>query len=797
MNWKDKIRDADCELCPLFLGAEHVCLMGAGSRKSEVMIVGEAPGAREDETHQAFVGPAGKLLNKLLTQAGLSRDGVYITNAVKCRPPDNRTPTRGELKTCSNNYLAQEIEKVGPDHILVLGNAALQAVVGRSGITKYRGKIFELGETKVFPTFHPAYVLRNPFHEDTIKADFERFGRLVRGDESNAVEPRVIVVRTKKALAAAHRFILESDRLYFDIETHTVDGSGLEDWHGDRSKIVSVAFGRDPDLIWFIPLWHEASPWADSWEKVLAYLKRAFEKVLLEAHNGKFDCRWFASKGVYTTLKFDTMLAAHCLDENRPKALETLSQILLGANEYGMGDAIKDAHKIPLKRLARYNARDVSYGLQLKSIFKRQLLEDKRSARCFVKLTMPASNVFTKIERAGIYMDPTRHKERLSVVLANRGTVEAKMRAKVPRLRREEFNFNSPKQLAWLFFEARGNEVIEETATGAASTKEAVLLRLAQRDKLAKWLIDYRKWEKYRSTYLEAWPRYADSNSRIHPTYKLFGTVTHRLSCEHPNLQQVPRDPFIRGVLGAAPGWLLIQADYSQVELRIAAMLAGEKRMLRAFHTGEDLHVLMASNATGKPQDQITKEERKHGKSANFGFVYSMGWKKYIEYAWEKFNIEVSEHDAKKFYNTFHSTFPALKPWYDEQHDTVRSLGLVRSPLGRARHLPTVWSSDEGMRAEAERQAINSPVQTTASDLMLLSAVRLDKSLKPNAARIVGSIHDALLFEVREEYVDEASGIIKGTMEDMDYVKKEFGFDMTVPIEAELTISAEWGEDYK
>jgi uracil-DNA glycosylase family 4 len=180
VNWKDKIRDPDCTLCPLHQEAEHVCLMGAGSRKSNMMIVGEAPGVREDETHKAFVGPAGALLTELLSEAGISRDECYITNIAKCRPPDNRTPELKELKICRDAYFFQELEKVQPSHILLLGNSPLRAVTGKSGITKHRGSVFQVGGAEALATFHPAYVLRSPYHRSTLAADVQRFAKRPR-----------------------------------------------------------------------------------------------------------------------------------------------------------------------------------------------------------------------------------------------------------------------------------------------------------------------------------------------------------------------------------------------------------------------------------------------------------------------------------------------------------------------------------------------------------------------------------------------------------------------------------------
>jgi uracil-DNA glycosylase family 4 len=190
MSWKDDIRDPGCELCPLHTGAEYRCLMGSGKSSSEIMIIGEAPGAREDESHQAFVGPAGKLLRDVLPQIGIDPAECYITNVAKCRPEGNRTPELKEIKTCVSEYMIPELEKVKPKFMLLLGNSALRGIVGKSGITKHSGSVYEIEVAdghyaQVMPTLHPAAILRNPRWEETFAADMVRFGNLVKGIDTS------------------------------------------------------------------------------------------------------------------------------------------------------------------------------------------------------------------------------------------------------------------------------------------------------------------------------------------------------------------------------------------------------------------------------------------------------------------------------------------------------------------------------------------------------------------------------------------------------------------------------------
>lgn len=256
----------------------------------------------------------------------------------------------------------------------------------------------------------------------------------------------------------------------------------------------------------------------------------------------------------------------------------------------------------------------------------------------------------------------------------------------------------------------------------------------------------------------------------------------------------------MRTVFGASPGRVFLEADYSQVELRIAAMLAGETTLLRIFATGGDPHLttaaevakmtpamVQASDATGKT------EYRKKAKGINFGFVYGMGEEKFVTYATMNYGWTPTPEEAHEYREAFFRLYPRLLPWHDRQRRLVHRYQQVHSPIGRVRHLPDVLSGDRQVAAEAERQAINSPVQSLASDLMLLSMVQLQGRLRPGDARIVGTVHDALLFDVREDAVPEVARTVKEVMEDMEPVKRLFGAEITVPIVVELKVGPYWG----
>lgn len=810
MSWKDEIRNPDCELCPLHEGADHVCLMGSGKSTSNIMIIGEAPGAREDESHRAFVGPAGKVLTSVLDQIDIKREDCYITNVAKCRPPENRTPELKEIKACVQSYLVDEFEMVKPGYVLLLGNSALRGVVGKSGITKHNGTVWEIevaaGHTaQVMATLHPAAILRNPKWTETFAADMIRFSNLIQGIDTSP-KTRIKLVLTAKHLKWFIKEFTGAKEISWDVETDTEDapegftrGPG-QDWHGEESLITSIACAKEEGVSYTFPIMHPKAPWKDA-DDVLDAIRPVMTQQGTKyiAHNGKFDAIWMHSKGIPVRQHFDTMLAAHMIDENKLKGLKSLSKTKLAAEAYDVGEDVKNTKRMPIKKLCRYNARDADYTLRLYHIFKEQLKQEPRSARIFQFLMMPASNALVDIERRGVAIDMERWEERYIVAQENRDKLYKYINQFVPE-ELQPINLRSPPQVAkWLFGEdGLGFEPIElSKKTKKPSTKESVLLRLfAEHDhKALTALMKYRKWEKYVNTYLGPWRyEWMDSDHRIHSRYKLYGTVTGRLSGEG-GIQQVPRDPFIRSIVGARPGWKLLSADFSQVELRIAAMLANEKTMLRQFHMGEDIHMIRAMKMSGiTDPKKVPKETRKKAKAVNFGYIYSMGAKKFVSYAFDNYELKITLEEAHEDREQFFEDYSGLRPWHKRQRNLARKYHRVVSPLGRTRHLPDILSGDEGIRAEAERQAINSPVQSTASDLMLSALVELNAKMDPKECCIVFTVHDELGFECREDKLDEYGPYIKETMEDMDRIQRKFGCDITVPIVAEVEYGDHWGE---
>jgi DNA polymerase-1 len=722
------------------------------------------------------------------------------------------------MKAC-RTYLEAEIDVIKPKWILCLGGEALFTAAGRSGIMKYRGQIFDFKgkpDVKVVATISPSMVFRNPGLRGGFVADLAYVNRLSRGEKSSdaLVPKRVVSTMTVDGLRALTDELKVCEGYSFDIETVGFDEFKPE----GRIISLSVSTWREGDTgprdCWFVPLYHPESPWKKQWKAVVRglgkYLRMPKRRV---AHNGKFDLRWLRHFGARFSLTFDTMLAAHLLNENRPKSLESLSRELLGVEPWKIDNT--NLINEPLRKVAKYNGMDTWNTASLYFILRRHLMEQRKLAVLMQRMMVPASEVFTDIERHGIWTDVPALMERSHITKQELKAIDAGLMEFVPP--REEWpanvkavNFNASNFARWWIFDWLEMPVGARGKSGNPSMAEGLMQKLAMEHphKVLDLLLSRVKWNKYDTSFFSAYQEQVDENDRIHTTFKLTGTVTGRLSSgkgdqekvtgrvqnRGVNLQQVPRDDFVRGIFGAPPGWAFIECDYSQVELRVAAYLANEPTMKHLYNTGQDIHMTMAMRMTGKPEHLVTKEERKKAKAVNFGFLYGMGWFKFISTAWENYGVIVTEQEAKAFRKAFFDEFPMLVKWHNHQRMMAHKYGRVESPIGRIRHLPDIHSDDQGVVKEAERQAINSPVQSFASDMAVMALVLIDKELKRRGlkARSVGTVHDAINFECPNEELEEVVPLIKYYMENVP-LEEWFGVHLDVPIIGDVKIGRRWG----
>lgn len=821
-----KLRNPNCQRCPLHETARTVCVGGDGPIDAEVVVIGEAPGDEEDRSGRPFVGRSGKLIREELRKAGLN--SVYITNIVKCRPPDNRAPAKEEIAAC-RKYLEAEIAMVNPKYVLTLGAPSTKEVLKKAKITEVHGQIIDMPTFQGMPAFHPAYCLRDPSKLPSLKRDLKRLRDAIDGNlvDDEGIPWRVL---TKNTLRQFIREFIEADRFSFDLET-----SGLFPFD-HKGFIRCVGIGL-PKRAWVIRMEMPDSPFQGSIRAqtvIMRLLQQLSKGKFVVAHNGKFDNHWlYQYYGVRFRLDFDTMLAHHVIDENSLHGLKELSRQYLGIAEYDLNSKQKKGSVENPMTLYEYNAKDCAYTLQLSYLFEKELVKDEPSELLFHKLVMPGARALENIERRGLTLDMPAY-----------ARVEAETRIKhaqaledLHTIAGKRINWNSSQQVAKLLFDELGIKSVLKTPKGKPSTSEAALIELKGTHPVVDQLFKYRELEKFLSTYIQGWKEHMVED-RLYLGYKVHGTVTGRYSSR---LHQVPRDGTIRNLVVAPPGWDFVQGDLSQAELRIAAELSRDIELVTAYRRNIDVHwrTLLFMVASGKSEEYVEpairtakaiiaghdnpnvrkitpnlaqavecmriaghekciaywkgwKEARKKAKAINFGFLYGMYPKKFIETAKTKYGWTPTFEEAQEIRDGYFELYQGIPKWHERVKKLVAVNGFVRNLAGRVRHLETIRSPEKMVRMEAERQAINSPVQGIIGDIKAMAMIEIEETIPKDVLRIVGEHHDAILMIAKNgETLNPTLRRVRDIMRH-PALFKEFNIDLAIPLEAELDIGP-WG----
>jgi DNA polymerase-1 len=796
----EKIRNAACQDCALHQTAQAVCLIGDGRYPADVMLVGEAPGFREDSIRKPFAGKAGRLLDSILDTVGLSRPEIFISNAVHCRPPDNRKPTAKEIETC-RKYLTQELAYVKPKVIIALGNIALRGLLGKKApnVTNARGQRFTLGDATVVGTYHPAAALRTPTFTQIIIDDFRWALSFLNGTP----QPVTVKPRLAYTLVTRKNFseVCDQVRRGGEVVAFDVESTGL-DMYDRTQKLISFALCPEPGIGFCFPIHHQQSDL--NVDQVTLFLRRLYREKKIVGHKILFDMQW--SQQVFheagQALR-DTKVMFHLIDENYPdKSLKHLALVYTKIGELlkqweakVKGD--KPFHgftpDVPLEDLLHYNCGDADATIRLYRRTLKWLREEKLIE--LMKFQSEVTRMLLDVELAGFQIDPDE-RQRLRQVY-HRKIVKSGEELRRPY--RADLNLSSPKQVADLLFRQLKIPIEEhwQTPKGEPSVKEAVLLEIASDrtilPRVRSWvqgLLQYREDTKIFNTYLEGLDVKADG--KVHPDYHQTGTVTGRLSCSDPNLQQIPREGPVKSMFVSRwPRGGILQMDYNQVELRVLAHYSGDPGLIEAFRTGKDIHRAVAAKVFKKPETQITEQERKFTKQVNFGICYC------ISPVGLSSKIGTSEDEARRLMRDWFREFPRVKPWMREMENRALKYHMVWNEFGRRRRFGKVdYESREGR--EALRQAVNTPVQGTASDVTVLSMLEFWKWLRKEGmkSKIVANVHDAILVDSPAKEVKHVSQALKRICEHPP-LRWRFGFDLKVPLVAELKAGPSWGAQQK
>lgn len=554
------------------------------------------------------------------------------------------------------------------------------------------------------------------------------------------------------------------------------------------SQLIGVSFAIEPTEAFYVP----ANGNIDR-NSVLASLKSLFENPQCSfcGHNVKYDCHVLLNHGIHVkSIGFDSVLASYILSaQGRQHSLEALclehfGKVKMSIEEIlGKGKKSIPIENLPPKILSNYSCEDADYICRLQKKLHPQLEAKEKLHALLYDMEIPLSNVLLKMEREGIYLDVNHIKAISKAIIEQINRLESE----IYEMAGEKFNLNSPKQLSEILFIKLGIKAPKKTATGF-STNADVLESLKSQHPIAAKMQDYRTVEKLRSTYIDTLPLEINPKTqRIHCTFNQFVAATGRLSCQDPNLQNIP----VRTEAGIKirecfrpqkEGWSYLAADYSQIELRLLAHLSQDTNLIKAFRNNEDIHVSTAAKMYNIPIETVTKEQRHNAKAVNFGVVYgqqAFGLS-------QELNIEVKE--AAKFIETYFQRYPQVKAYLESNKEHSKQTGMTSTYIGRERHIPEIHSKNGIIRAAAERLAINTPLQGTAADLIKLAMLQIDKEITERQLQgfMILQIHDELIFELPDSEIEEMTQLVRQVMENV------LAFD--VPLVVDINVGKNWKE---
>ncbi len=605
-------------------------------------------------------------------------------------------------------------------------------------------------------------------------------------EEENADPPNYQVVLDQATFDAWLARLRAAELFAFDTETTSLNYLD--------ARLVGVSFAVEPREAAYVPLAHDypGAPEQLNREQVLEQLRPLLEdpaRLKLGQHL-KYDAHVLANHGVTLRgIRHDTLLESYVLDSTARHDLDSLAEQHLRVRtirfEEVAGKGVKQLtfNQVALEQAGPYAAEDADVTLRLHRCLWPRLEREPGLRRLYEELEIPLIDVLARMERIGVRVDAAALR-RQSGELAQRLW---ELERQAYDLAGEKFNLGSPKQLQVILFERLGLPAGKKTATGQSSTAEDVLQELAEDYPLPRVLLEHRGLSKLKSTYTDRLPEQIHRRTgRVHTSYQQAVASTGRLSSSDPNLQNIPiRTPEgrrIRQAFVPEPGWVMLAADYSQIELRIMAHLSGDEGLLRAFAAGADVHRATAAEVFGVTLEEVSAEQRRSAKAINFGLIYGMS-----AFGLAR-QLGIERGAAQDYVNRYFARYPGVKAYMDDTRRQAAERGYVETVFGRRLYLPDIRSRNAQRRQAAERAAINAPMQGTAADIIKRAMLAVDGWLQESgvAARMLMQVHDELVFEVEPAVVDLASARIRAAMVE--------AAELRAPLEVEIGVGANWDE---
>ena len=592
-------------------------------------------------------------------------------------------------------------------------------------------------------------------------------------------------VRSREALCAWIERLETAPIAAVDTET-----TGLDPM---RSRIVGISFAIEPYAGAYVPLRH-SGPDAQGqldFDTAIALLRPWLENPAAAkvGQNLKYDAHIFANHGIALAgIVHDTLLQSYVLESHRSHDMDSLAARHLGRTTIkyeevaGRGASQIGFDQVAIDIAAEYSAEDSEVTLQLHQTLWPRIAADAKLKRIY-DIELPVSKVLMKMERNGVLIDAALLEKQGTEL----GSAMIDLERKAFELAGQPFNLGSPKQIGEIFFERMRLPVIKKTPSGAPSTDEEVLQKLAEDYPLPKVLLEYRSLSKLKSTYTDKLPRMVNQTTgRVHTNYAQAVAVTGRLASNDPNLQNIPirtaEGRRIREAFIAAPGCVLMSADYSQIELRIMAHISKDPALLAAFAAGEDVHRATAAEIFGTPRPEVSSEQRRYAKVINFGLIYGMSAFGLAA------NLGIERDAAKNYIDRYFDRFAGVKRYMDETRIAAKAQGYVETVFGRRLWLPEINSPNGPRRQGAERAAINAPMQGTAADLIKLSMIAVQQRIEDDAlgSRLIMQVHDELVIEVPLAEVEAMRALVPALMAAVA--------SLDVPLLAEVGVGPNWDQ---
>jgi DNA polymerase I len=600
-----------------------------------------------------------------------------------------------------------------------------------------------------------------------------------------ALEFTVTVPKTIGELADFVSKIMKAGFVSIDTETTSLVQR--------QARLVGISLAIDKKTAMYVPVGHREAEGAANLplDKVLATLREVLESdgVAKIGQNLKYDYQVLKNYGItLRDLSFDAMVAAYVIDPGtRNYSLDAMAAERLGASTtpieslIGKGRTQKSFDEVPVADAARYSGEDVVLPLLLKDVFE-PILAERSQLSLFREIEMPLVPVLAEMEWEGITIDD-RLLTRLSVEYTKK---LAEISAEIYRSAGEEFNLNSPKQISEILFTKLKLPKSKKTKTGLSTDVDA-LERLAASHPVVPKLLEYREAQKLLSTYIDALgPQVLPESGRLHSTFNQTVTATGRLSSTNPNLQNIPvrteAGKTIREAFVAPPGFVLVSADYSQIELRILAHVSKDPFLIASFKDDKDIHAQTASAVYGVLPELVTPDMRRAAKTINFGLMYGMGPINLSR------QLGISFKGAQEFIDAYFGQFPNIKSYMNASIERARDAGYAETLLGRRRYLSEINSQNRQVREAAERTAINTPIQGTAADIIKIAMVRIRREMPHSdfRAKMLLQVHDELVFEVRDE---QAQRFREWACDMMSTAYK-----LDVPVKVDAGVGKNWSE---